>query len=239
MLCMVMAAMFMASRQRAWQERHMNALSLNLDALLVGKSAMLAPGVPSAIDKQPRAGAVRIGWLGLEGDEQADTRHHGGPDKALHLVPREHYPWWAGTLAGHRLLDRPGAFGENLATCGALEAQLCIGDRFTLGTALVEVSQGRQPCFKLNHRFGRPDMLALAVESGRCGLYLRVVRQGEARAGDVMTLVERVLPEWSVARVFALLIQGGHKADPAGVAALAALPRLAPNWRARAAALAR
>ncbi len=200
---------------------------------------MLAPGVASAIDKQPRTGAVRIGWLGVEGDEQADRRHHGGPDKALHLVPHEHYQWWAAALADHALLRHPGAFGENLATCGAVETDICIGDRFTLGTALVEVSQGRQPCFKLNHRFDRPDMLSLAVKSGRCGLYLRVLREGEARAGDVLTLVERVSPEWNTARVFALLIQGAHRTDPAAVAALARLPRLAENWRNRAAALAR
>jgi len=214
-------------------------LTLHLDALLTGKPALIAPGVPSAIGKAPVAGPVRIGWLGLEGDAQADLVHHGGHDKAVHLFPREHYPWWRGAIGDHALLEAPGAFGENLATHGASEAAICLGDRFTLGTALLEVSQGRQPCFKLNARFGRKDVLARAVESGRCGLYLRVLREGEARAGDAMTLAERSQPDWPVQRLFDLLIGGGHARDPAGIATLARMPVLAENWRARAAKLAR
>jgi len=209
-------------------------LSLALDALLVGKPALIAPDVLSAIGKRPVAGAVRIGWLGLEGDGVADPIHHGGHDKAVHLLPGEHYDWWRGVMGDHPLLDTPGAFGENLSTRGATEAGLCLGDRFTLGTAVLEISQGRMPCFKLNLRFGRRDVLAQAVASGHCGLYLRVIEQGEAQAGDTLTLIERMLPDWPVARVFNLLIGGGHKADVAGVAALADMPVLAGNWRERA-----
>jgi len=215
------------------------ALSLRLDALLTGTPALLAPGVLSAMGKSPVAGPVRIGWLGLEGDVQADPVHHGGHDKAVHLVPQEHYGWWRDAIGAHGLLDAPGAFGENLATRGATERTLCLGDRFTLGTALLEISHGRQPCSKLNARFGRRDVLAHAVASGRCGLYLRVLREGEARAGDIMTLVERSLPDWPVQRLFELLIGGGHAHDPAGVAVLARSPVLAEAWRSRAEKLAR
>lgn len=214
-------------------------LTLTVDALLTGAPDLIAPGVHSAIGKTARHGPVRIGWLGLEGDHQADPVHHGGHDKAVHLFSQEHYGWWRGPLGDHALLERPGAFGENLATRGAVEDGLCIGDRFTLGSAMLEVSHGRQPCSKLNHRFGQADVLARAVQSGRCGLYLRVIREGEAQAGDVMALIERPLPDWPVSRVFALLIQGGHKRDPAGTAALAAMPLLAEAWRSRAIALAR
>ena len=214
-------------------------LTLSLEALLVGKPALLAPGVLSAMGKTPVSGPVQIGWLGLEGDVQADPLHHGGHDKAVHLVPREHYDWWRGVMGDHPLLNSPGAFGENLSTRGATEAGLCLGDRFRVGTALLEISHGRQPCSKLNARFGRKDVLAQAVASGHVGLYLRVIEQGEAQAGDGMVLTERPLPDWPIARVFMLLVGGGHKSDPAGIAALAQMPVLADAWRSRAQALAR
>lgn len=217
----------------------MATLVLALDAILTGKPALIAPDVLSAMGKTPVAGPVRIGWLGLEGDAVADPIHHGGHDKAVHLVPQEHYSWWRGEVDDHPLLRAPGAFGENLATRGATEQALCLGDRFTLGTALLEISHGRQPCSKLNARFGRRDVLAKAVASGHVGLYLRVLREGEAQAGDPMTRVEHPYPEWPIARVFNLLVGGGFKADPAGVAALAGMSVLAEAWRSRAEALAR
>lgn len=214
------------------------SLTLSLDALLVGKPALLAPDVLSAMCKTPVPGSVRIGWLGLEGDSVADPIHHGGHDKAVHLVPQDHYGWWRGELDDHPLLGSPGAFGENLATRGATEETLFLGDRFTLGTAMLEISHGRQPCYKLNARFGRKDVLAKAMSSGRCGLYLRVIREGEAQAGDPMTLIERPHADWPIARVFRLLIGGGHRSDPAGVATLAGMTVLAEAWRSRAAKLA-
>ena len=217
----------------------MTDLVLRLDALLTGKPAFIAPGVLSAMGKTPVSGPVRITWLGLEGDAVADPTVHGGHDKAVHLFPQEHYHWWRMPLGKHPLLEQPGAFGENLATMGAIEGMLFLGDRFTLGSSLLEICQGRQPCSKLNARFSRKDVLAQAVASGHVGLYLRVIEQGEAQAGDGMTLTERPLPDWPIARVFTLLVGGGHKGDPAGVAALAGMPVLAEAWRGRAQALAR
>lgn len=217
----------------------MTQMALMIEALLTGRPALLAPGVLSAMGKAPVSGPVRITWLGLEGDTVADPTVHGGHDKAVHLFPREHYDWWRAPLGDHALLGAPGAFGENLSTSGASEAALCLGDRFTLGSALLEICQGRQPCSKLNHRFGRTDVLTRAVESGRIGLYLRVIREGEAQAGDVMTLVERPHPDWNVARMFDLLVRGGFKRDPAGVAELAGMKVLAQAWRGRAEQLAR
>ncbi|MBO9575442.1 MAG: MOSC domain-containing protein [Sphingobium sp.] len=217
----------------------MSDLVLSVDALLTGKPTLIGPGVLSAMSKTPVSGPVRITWLGLEGDSVADPTVHGGHDKALHLYPQEHYHWWRMPLGKHPLLEQSGAFGENLATRGAIEGMLCLGDRFTLGSALIEVSHGRQPCSKLNHRFGQDDVLARAVQTGRTGLYLRVIREGEAQAGDPMTLTERPHPEWSVARTFDLLIGGGFKRDPEGVAQLARMRVLAEAWRGRAEKLAR
>lgn len=135
----------------------------------------------------------------------------------------------------HELLSTPGAFGENLSSRGLDEGNVCIGDRFQLGTASVEVSQGRQPCWKLGHRFGDPGMVRQVVKTGRCGWYYRVVSPGEVAAGDLTTLLDRHNPDWPVADVFALLI-AGHR-DPARIAALRTLPGLSAKWPTRAAAL--
>jgi MOSC domain-containing protein YiiM len=103
---------------------------------------------------------------------------------------------------------------------------------------VVEVSHGRQPCWKLDHRFGARDVMTTIVKTARCGIYFRVIAEGEADAGTVMTLIGRPQPEWTVERVFRLLIGGGAKREPEAVRALARMPLLAEAWRDRAAALA-
>ena len=193
---------------------------------------------PSAIAKQPVTGPVAVTLLGLAGDEQADLVHHGGADKAIHHYPHDHYPHWRTVLGDHPLLGAEGAFGENISTIGLVEEAVCLGDRFRLGTALVEVSQGRQPCWKLDHRFSRKGVLAEVVRSGRSGWYYRVIETGMVAAGDTAELVARPLAEWSVARCFALLVGGAHRGDPAAVRFLADQPLLAAPWRERAAKLA-
>jgi len=216
----------------------MTASSMTVDALLTGMPVPFRDGDYSAIAKQPVSGAVRIGWLGLAGDSVADPVHHGGWDKAIHLYPQDHYGWWRERKPGHPLLEKPGAFGENIASRGMTEEEVCLGDRFSLGSAVVEVSHGRQPCWKLDHRFGARDVMATIVKTARCGIYFRVLREGEAEAGAMMELLERPLPQWSIARVFRLLIGGGHKGEPDAVRALADMPVLAEAWRERARKLA-
>jgi len=211
---------------------------MTVDALLTGMPVPFRDGDYSAIAKQPVSGAVRIGWLGLAGDSVADPVHHGGWDKAIHLYPQDHYGWWRERKPDHPLLEKPGAFGENIASRGMTEEEVCLGDRFSLGSAVVEVSHGRQPCWKLDHRFGARDVMATIVKTARCGIYFRVLREGEAEAGVMMELLERPLPQWSIARVFRLLIGGGHKGEPDAVRALADMPVLAEAWRDRARKLA-
>lgn len=207
-------------------------------ALLTGKAVPFARGERSAIAKYPADGPVRIGRLGLDGDEQADPRFHGGPGKAIHHQPFENPIHWRAQRPGHALLDTAGAFGENISTLGLDEDDVCIGDRFRLGTALLEVSQGRQPCWKQGERLGWPELPALMVRERRSGWYYRVIEEGMASAGDTISLVGRPHPEWTVRRVFGLLIAGDHRADPEAVRALAGLALLDESWRARAAALA-
>lgn len=207
---------------------------MTVDALLVGAPMPFRGDDYSAIAKRPVAGPVRITWDGLAGDAVADRIHHGGWDKAIHLYPQNHYDWWRARKPDMPHLDEPGAFGENIASRGLTEADICLGDRFTLGSAIVEVSHGRQPCWKLDHRFGARDTMAIIIKTGRAGLYFRVIREGEAEAGTRMTLLDRPLPDWDMARVFRLLIGGGHRSEREAVRALAGMPVLAEAWRDRA-----
>ena len=119
-------------------------------SLFIGQSAEmnaeLAPGLVSAIDKHEAGHPLWCSFSGLEGDEQSDKRHHGGPDRALHYYPADHYPWWktwqtALGLPAPRASWQPAAFGENLSGLGLTEAQACIGDVYRLGAALVQISQ--------------------------------------------------------------------------------------------------
>lgn len=193
---------------------------------------------PSAIGKLPVAGPVAVGPLGLTGDEQADRVHHGGIDKAIHHYPADHYPWWRGELGDVPLLDGPGAFGENIATSGFDEQNICLGDRLRLGTALVEVSQARQPCWKLDHRFQAKGVMAQVVKTRRSGWYYRVLEPGRVQAGDMLELLDRPHPDWPLASLFALLIGGEAKDRADDLRALEHVPALAETWKIRRAKLA-
>jgi MOSC domain-containing protein YiiM len=206
--------------------------------ILTGRAVAFGPrGEPSAMAKASCTAPQTLGWTGFVDDEQGDPSAHGGPEMALHHYPHDHYRWWATQIGDHPLLTAPGAFGENVSTTGLDEDSVCIGDCFRLGDAVVEVSQGRQPCWKLNHRFGVPDILTRVVSSGKSGWYYRVRETGSVAPGDALTLLDRPHPDWPVGRVFALLIAGGHRHDRAALAQVASLPHLSMGWRTRAASL--
>lgn len=212
-------------------------MDATITALLTGTIQPFARGEASAIAKSPGAGIQKIGFLGLAGDQQADTRHHGGPDKALHLYPFDHYARWSKDAPDHPLLGAPGAFGENISTTGMTEADVCIGDRFRCGTAVLEISQPREPCWKQGERMEWTTLPKLMVRERRSGWYFRVIKEGEACAGDWLTLIDRPLPDWSVQRVFGLIIGGDHKSDPAALVSLCDMAVLFEGWRQRAAEL--
>ncbi|HSS44574.1 MAG TPA: MOSC domain-containing protein [Thermoanaerobaculia bacterium] len=137
--------------------------------------------VPTGIFKEPAAGRVQLRELSLEGDVQADRRYHGGAEKAVYLYPSEHYPHWKGFL-GRDL--SAGFFGENFTTEGLYEDTVHLGDTFRVGTALVQVTRPRSPCFKLGLKVGSARFIKSFLESRRLGFYLRVLQEGAVGAGD-------------------------------------------------------
>ena len=207
-------------------------MKATLEAICTGTARPFNGAETSAIAKYPKEGPVQFLEDGLAPDEQADRRVHGGPEMAVHLYPLDHHGYWRETLGESDLLDQPGAFGSNLAVRGLLEGDVHIGDRFRVGSALIEVSQPRQPCWKIEHRFGQKGMVARIIKSGRSGWYFRVLEIGEAQAGDTIERVEMGNSEWSIARVFTGLI--GGKASRDELAQIADLQALAPKLREKA-----
>jgi MOSC domain-containing protein YiiM len=144
--------------------------------------------VPTGIWKVPVEGRVAVRGVNVEGDEQADRTVHGGPDKAVYAYAREDTDWWEGEL--RRELPH-GAFGENLTLRGVDVTGALIGERWRIGTVLLEVSEPRFPCWKLGARFGDPRMLKRFGAARRPGAYLRIAEEGELGAGDAVKIEER------------------------------------------------
>lgn len=202
-------------------------------SIQTGRIAPLGPeGVASGFVKSPVAGPVRIGRLGLEGDEQADLTVHGGPDKAVYCYSFDHYCRWLDELPRHRLALVPGGFGENLTLTILDEDAVCIGDTFTLGTATLQVTQPRQPCFKLGLRFGDNSLGKHMMQTGRSGWYVRVLHEGTVRTGDTVQFTARPNPGWSVTRFNRFILS--RRDDVRDLTELASLEGLAPEWRSRA-----
>ncbi|SRR5258708_7842743 len=146
-------------------------------------------GTTTAIFKQPVGGRVALRKLNLDGDRQADLTVHGGEHKAVYYYPLVHYDYWRRELPGQEL--PMGVFGENFTTDGLPEDSICLGDRFSVGSAEVFVTQPRLPCYKLGIRFQSDDMVKRFFVSRRTGFYLGVGREGEVGAGDEIKLIAR------------------------------------------------
>lgn len=205
--------------------------------ILSGVIAALDGGSGSAIDKRPIRAPCHCTQLGLEGDQQADRRHHGGRERALHYYPQEHYPYWESFWYAMELPDSPtpfvpGAFGENLSDRGWTEETVHIGDRFRLGQALVQVSQPRSPCFKLNHRFGYPQMSLLVQVSGRGGWLMRVLEEGRVTPDDRLELEQASDRRLSVRHCLDILYNRPFERDD--LERLATHEALSPGWRRHA-----
>jgi MOSC domain-containing protein YiiM len=217
------------------------SIQVSLPQTLPGEDVAGAWAKPwtTGFHKQPAAGPVWLGRTNLAGDGQADLVHHGGPDKAVNAYPAEHYSFWRERLtleprlppaeAGTPTFLPHGSFGENFTLSGLSEDLVCIGDAYRVGEALVQISQPRQPCWKMSRRWRIKELAAWVVGTGRTGWYFRVLREGEVSAGMEMTLVERPHPEWTIAA--ANRVMHVEKHNPTAAAALAACPLLSASWR--------
>ncbi|MGE0055328.1 MAG: MOSC domain-containing protein [Hyphomicrobium sp.] len=195
-----------------------------------GRIAPLGPtGVSSAFVKRPIEGPIRIERLGLAGDEQADRTVHGGPDKAVYGYARANYNIWRGRFPEHAQLLQAGGFGENLTIDGLDETTVCIGDIMRAGTVALQVSEPRQPCFKLALRFGDRRMPKAMMQNGLCGWYFRVLEPGQLTAGNRVRLEVRLNPDWTIARFHRLI--AARSATLGDMAELAHMEGLARHWR--------
>lgn len=182
--------------------------------------------IRTGIFKEPVDGPARIGFLGIEGDGQADLTAHGGRDKAVYAYSWDTLAWWR-----ERRPNDPfefGAFGENLSIASLVEADLCIGDEFQLGAARLQVTEPRFPCFKLGIKFHDQRIIETFYASGRHGVYFRVLVEGEISIGDEMTLVARDpdrVPLMEIVRAIR------EAPDRSRIERILGAKRLSKNWR--------
>jgi MOSC domain-containing protein YiiM len=179
--------------------------------------------ITTAIWKEPVAGRVQVLGVNVAGDDQADRSVHGGPDKAVYAYAREDINWWEGELG--RPLEH-GTFGENLTVRGLDVTNSLVGDRWRIGTTLLEVSQPRLPCFKLGLRMGDPLFVKRFAAALRPGAYLRIVEKGEVAAGDTVEVVHRPAHTITVELVARAYLRD-HELAPR----LLEAPELPDGWR--------
>ena len=178
--------------------------------------------VTTGIFKRPAAGRVATDGVNLVGDDQADRSVHGGPDRALYAYAAEDLEWWADELG------RPiaaGTMGENLTTADVDVTNAVIGERWRIGTVLLEVTAPRVPCFKLGIKMGDGRFPIRFAAAGRPGAYLRIIEQGELGAGDVVTVTD--VPDHDV--TVALVAHAFHD-DPSLAGTLLTAPALGAGW---------
>lgn len=197
--------------------------------IFVGGIAPLPPeGHPTGIFKHAVGAPVMLGVEGLAGDAQADRRVHGGPFKALHHYAAENYARLRNAFPDKADLFVPGSLGENVSTIGWDEDTVCIGDIFRIGQATVQVSQPRQPCWKINHKFGIDELMRFVAEHCVAGWYYRVLAGGKIAAGDRFDLIERNAEPVTLRRLW--FAQREHRPDLAELARLRDTPGLSPDW---------
>lgn len=181
----------------------------------------------TGIYKQPCAGPVMLRETNLDGDGQADLQNHGGEDKAVYAYPHEHYAHWQAELGRDDFGF--GQFGENFTTEGLLEDAVCIGDVYRIGEALVQVTQPRAPCYKLEHKMQERGFIKRLSQSLRCGFYLRVLETGMVGAGDNITQETADPARLTVRDTFDLMFYDRENSERLSVALQ--VPSLADSWR--------
>lgn len=199
--------------------------------LFAGTPAVFGDGDRSAIVKTRCAEAMWLSEAGFGTDVQADQIHHGGVERALCHYPADHLPHWQERFRDQAGAFVPGAFGENLSTRGLVEADVGVGDIFRLGGAVIQVTQPRQPCWKVNQRFGIDGLSRLMVNTGRSGWLYRVLEPGRVPPDATLERVEPAAPALPLDRLWAIALDSA--ADPDELEAAAAHPALARPWSQR------
>ncbi|MCY1352713.1 Protein YiiM [compost metagenome] len=204
---------------------------VDVQGVFIGKAEDIGGGLSSAIDKSRVEQRTWLWPQGLGGDEHGDQRFHGGPERALHHYPAEHYRYWRKHYRQWPWVAP--AFGENLSTYGLTEDQVCIGDIFRWGQAFLQVSQPRSPCYRLSRRWSIPELAQYVQESGRCGWFYRVLRPGFVSPEAPLELIQRSHPGLSVAQTIQHYFH--YPLDRPGLQALRDCEALSPRWRETAA----
>lgn len=187
-----------------------------------------APAWTSGIFKSPVTGFVRVTQTALEGDQQADLKNHGGPDNVLLAYAAAHYAFWRKELALPDLAF--GSFGENVTLAGDFSDEtVCVGDTWKIGPVVLQVTQPRQPCWKLARRLNRPEVVKKVIDRGWGGWYSRVLAEGAIATGMAVELLARPHPEWNLIRAVKTMYARNHSPDAAGQ--LARLPELSARWK--------
>ncbi|TDM39516.1 MOSC domain-containing protein [Macrococcoides canis] len=206
---------------------------MKVQAMFIGKPKQL--GDASAMDKMQQAWVSAINRdrvdgdfvdvFGFIGDEVADKKHHGGVDKAVFCYPYTHYELWCREL---NLDIDSGGFGENLCVTDMDESTVCLGDVYEIGSAKLQVTQPRKPCWKPARKHGELELSRITEENGRTGWYFKVLVPGEIKEGDEIHLVERMHDAWSIARCNDVM----HRSvDMSDVKEMSELPELAETWK--------
>ncbi|MFD2176495.1 MOSC domain-containing protein [Veronia pacifica] len=185
--------------------------------------------VPTGIVKEATAGPVAVTEMGLAGDFQADRRLHGGPDKAIYHFAAETYDTLKQALPHLTSRFSSPCVGENFSTLGMTDDSVYIGDIYRVGSAVLQVSQPRMPCWKLNQHVGNGHMMALLIQLNQTGWYYRVIEPGDVSAGDVFEQLDRVQDDFSVADIWQHWVH--LREQKKQVASPISITGLSPQWR--------
>jgi MOSC domain-containing protein YiiM len=208
----------------------MDAYNAQIAGLFIGQLATIGPDkTATGIYKFPSQQLHEITEIGLSGDIQVDKRVHGGPEKAIYHYPADHYALFKQALPHLSDSFTPGSIGENISTHGLLDSEVHIGDTFRLGSAIVQVSQPRRPCWKINQKYGNAHIAPFMMSEAISGWYYRVLETGQLKTGDPIEFLERLDDSVSVAQIWQIFIdrleRKAHR-EP-----IPKIPGLSDEWR--------